>query len=229
MADQIKALKVMSPKGRAIYPKLDAPDYKFDAAGSYSVKLSVPADEVEETTAKLQVMLDEFVVAKKAELRAAAKDKKGLAVAEKKIAAFDVAEIFKDDLNDEGEPNGNVIMSFKMKASGVVKKTGKAFTRKPSVFDAKGKKLDPCPPVWGGSILKVSGDALPYYMASTNGVGITMYLSGVQIIDLKSGGNRDAADFGFGEEEGFTASEPTGSEFSDESAGDGAPSGDGDF
>lgn len=219
MADKIKTIPVMSPKGRAIFPKLDKPDTKFDAAGSYSTKLSVSAESVAAITAKLQAALDEFVAAKKAELV----EKKQA----QKAKTLKVRDIFAPEFNDAGDETGNVIMSFKMKASGQ-KKDGTTFTRKPSVFDAKGKKLDPCPPVWGGSILKVAGDALPYYMASSNECGITLYLNGVQIIDLKTGGGRNAADFGFNEEEGFTADEPSGSEFSDETASE-ASSEDGDF
>lgn len=41
------------------------------------------------------------------------------------------------------------------------------------------------------------------YFNGTNN-GVTLYLNAVQIINLVSGGNGDAKDYGFGEEDGYS-------------------------
>jgi hypothetical protein len=215
MADnkqQFPSVKVMTVRGRAIYPKLDKPDTKFVAEGQYSVKLSIPADSLGERDA-IVAMLETYVAEKRAALA------KGDGKQKAKAKTLSVREFLTDanEVDDEGNETGNIILNFKMKAAGVSKKDGKPWTRKPSVFDAKGKKLNPCPPVWGGSILKVAGKAEPYYNAKDNECGITLRLEGVQIIDLKTGGGRDAADFGFHEEDGFAAEDSGG--FEDETSG----------
>jgi len=203
-------VKIVTPAGRAVFPKLDKPDTKFDAAGVYSVKLAVPAESVADILSKLEALRDEFLAEQTAKLVESGKAGKA-----KSLKTRDIAPV---EFDSEGNETGNVLLSFKMKATGQ-RKDGSTFTRAPSVFDSKRVKLDPVPPIWGGSTLKVAGEAMAYYMASTNEVGVTLYLQGVQIIELKTGGGSSAQDFGFGEEAGFTAdTAPKGEMFSDEGA-----------
>lgn len=206
------SVKVMTPRGRAIFPKLDKPDTKWKAEGQYSVKLAIPADSIDGLREKVVAMLDTFVDEQRAKLA------DGDGKAKKKAKELKVREFLTDaeEVDDEGNETGNIILNFKMTASGVSKKDGKPWARKPSVFDAKGKRLSPCPPVWGGSILKVAGEAVPYYSPKDNECGVSLRLEGVQIIELRTGGQRDAAEFGFSEEEGFTSSDSA--EFTDETA-----------
>lgn len=215
MANKFPAVKIMTPRGRAVFPKLDKPDTKWKAEGQYTVKLVLSADGFDQYKDAIASMLNEYESDTRERL--ASGDGKAKAKA-KSISRRE--EYFTAEVDDEGEETGNIVANFKMTASGVSKKDGKPWSRKPSVFDAKGKKLDPCPPVWGGSILKVAADAVPYYNPKDNEVGITLRLNAVQIIDLKTGSNRDAADFGFGEEEGFTKADDSGG-FSDETASEG--------
>ena len=47
---------------------------------------------------------------------------------------------YNDELDDEGNPTGNVIFKFKCKAV-VTMKTGETFENKPAIFDANGIPL----------------------------------------------------------------------------------------
>ena len=226
-------LKVVSPKGVAIYPKLNTPSTNFEPDGVYEVKLKFdPEDAVavldkkQISWADLKEAIDEqqaeHLRAKKAELS------KGTGAAKKKAASIESIEWgVEPDVDDEGNETGLIVIKAKMKASGVSKKDQKRWTRKPSLFDAKGRPLPAdAPPIWGGSVLKVAGKIVPYYTPKDNEVGSTFYMDAVQVIELVSGQGREAGDYGFGEEEGYTAEET--SQFEGES--DGADAGaSGDF
>ena len=57
------------------------------------------------------------------------------------------------------------------------------------IVDSNGKLIEDCPLVGNGSKVRAKVYPKPYYMASTNTVGITLRLNGVQIIDLIEYGN----------------------------------------
>src|SRR3546814_7653155 len=80
-----------------------------------------------------------------------------------------------------------------MTATGVSKKTGKAWTRKPNIFDAKGNQLKNPPSIGGGSEMKLSVELFPYYAANDKTVGVSFRLEAAQIIKLVQFGARDAA------------------------------------
>lgn len=67
-----------------------------------------------------------------------------------------MAPVFTEETDENGDDTGRVLVKFKMKASGVGKRTGKKFTMRPDIFDARGKKIDNPPQIGGGSELKVS-------------------------------------------------------------------------
>lgn len=193
MADKKKIVKITSPKGVAVYPKLTKPDTKFKAEGEYSIKLKLPQEAADALVAKLTPILEDF---KKTEKFQTTAKKVGL----KKVKQLDW---YKDVNDDEGNATGDVEMSFKAKASGK-KKDGTEWKRGPvAVFDAKGTPLKDVQ-VWGGSEVKVSFSPMPWINPKGE-YGVKLGLEAVQVLRLVSGGNRDASDFGFGEEEGFTA------------------------
>jgi hypothetical protein len=223
----------ITPKGTAIYPKLDKPDTKFDADGVYEVKLKFDPAATDgvigktsatwaEIVEKAEAVRDEFLATTKKEL-AAGDGKQKLKA--KNITALDFGN--EQDVDDDGNETGLVLVKAKMKASGVSKKDGKPWARKPTLFDSKGKPLPAnAPPIWGGSQLKVAAEVCPYYNAKDNVVGITLRLNAVQVIELVSGQGRTASAFGFGEEEGgYTAEE----EQSFNAGGDAADAGDEGF
>lgn len=220
-----KKLNLILPRGIAIYPKLNKPDTKFDAAGVYDVKVTIAPDaddgyigrdkaDLAAVLEALAVLRDEFAEAKRAEL-ASSSDPKSKA----KAKTLKVKDIGEPGLDDDGEENGRHILKAKMKASGVNAK-GENWTRKPKLFDSKNKPLaENSPPVYGGSVLKVAALAMPYYAANDNTVGVTLYLEAVQVLELVSaGGNKSGAGYGFGVEDGYVADESEDMPFSDDSA-----------
>ena len=65
----------------------------------------------------------------------------------------------------------------------------------------------------------MSFDVSPYFIPGSGAAGIKLRLNAVQVIDLVSGGGRDAEGFGFEKEDGYEAeTEESTNEFKDESA-----------
>ena len=204
-----KPLKMTSPKGKFIYPRLSEPDTKFKEAGEYSVKLCLTSEQAEPMITKLTPLH-----------KAAVKHGKEVYAALKKSVrdknAFKAAELFSKEYDDEDEETGNLLFNFKMLASGTGKKSGKPWSRRPTLFDVKGQPItDKNISPWGGTIGKVSfevpmfndGSGIPGFYTVTAGAGLSLRLCAVQIIDLVQGGERSAEDHGFGEEEGYEAPE----------------------
>lgn len=207
------SLNLILPKAPAIFPKLNSPDTKFDADGVYETKLRFDPEDAtdgvigrnnvdfKEIVARLTKLRDEFAEQKRDELAAGDGKQKKKA---KELTCREIGEAECDD--DTGDETGMVILKAKMKASGISKKDGKKWERKPKLFDARGKELPKnSPPIYGGSVLKVAVQAVPYYAANDNEVGITLRLEAVQVIDLVSGGGRSASAYGFGAEDGYSA------------------------
>ena len=187
MAEKKKVERFVSPKGIASYPYLTHPDTKFNPDGEYKVSLIVASDDASKTIAFLTE-----------------KHRAAVAQVKKENAGKRVKE---GDLPIIENEDGTVTFKFKMKAK-VIPKKGEPFEQQPALFDAKGKPLTGETKVGGGSTIKVCYEVVPYYTAIA-GVGISLRLKAVQIIELKeySGGGGNAESYGFGEEEGFEAGE----------------------
>lgn len=211
-----KTIRFITPRGVAIWPRLNAPDTKWKPEGEYSCKIRLTPDALpEDLVEKLEALRDE----KAEETRADLKTKKQGA----KIKSLKTRDLLTPETDREtGEETGFVLLNAKMRASGVSKKTGKPWTRKPAVFDAKGKPIDPVPNIYGGSEVKLAVEAQAYYTPKDNEVGIAFYLEAAQVLKLVVGNGQKTADgYGFGEEEGFEA-DANESGFEDESGGDDA-------
>jgi len=197
MSDR-KPIKFVTPRLVFIFPKLTAPDTKYKKEGEYRVKGrctldAFPADIVEQLTAARDALAE----ATRADLTA---KKQGA-----KAKSLKVRDIFTAETDKEsGEETGFVLLSAKMTASGISKRDGKPWTRAPKLFDAAGNKLGSNKRIWGGSEGKLAVEALPYYTPKDNEVGMAFYLNAVQVLKLVSGGGDNAADHGFGAEEGYT-------------------------
>lgn len=217
-------LKLVSPKAPFRYPKLNNPDYGTNdypiEGGQWSVQIILPVEEAKVLIDKLQPLHDKAVEEGQIKF-----DQLGVAQ-RKKLGDLKVQSFFTEEYDKETEePTGNVIFKFKMKASGKDKKTGKPWSRKPTIFDAKGQPMKSIPEIWGGTTGKVSFEASPYFIVGQGMAGISLNLNAVQIIELRSGGG-NAESYGFGEEEGYQYEEadapaPKQSEFSDDSSTDG--------
>jgi hypothetical protein len=205
MAKRTNAPQFTSFKGVFKYPRLNEPDTKFKAEGEYSVKLIGNSSDatVQALIAKLRPMHEAAVARGKAMI------KKGKSLTINPL----FAEVY-DETTEE--PTGEVEFTFKMAASGTYKngpKAGQTWTRKPGIFDAKGNTLVKAPSIWGGTVGKVSFEVgvdresgePGYFVPGTGACGLSLRLLAVQIIDLVSGGQRTAAGYGFGEEDGYSA------------------------
>lgn len=188
---------ITTPKAPAIWPKLNEPDTKYDADGVYEVKLAFAGDDAGflAMKAKIEGVIDAEFDKKVKELTEDGK----AAVAKKLSKVYP----FNPEEDEDGEETGRVILKFKMKASGVSKKTGKPWKRSPDIFNARGNLLKHPPAIGGGSILKVSFDPMGYYNAKDKQVGCSLRLEGVQVIELVTYGSRDAGSHGFGAEDGY--------------------------
>lgn len=174
-----------TPAGIAGYPYLTKPDTKFNPDGEYKVDLTLPSESAND----IVTFLDER---HQAAVEKAKKENPGKKIKEGNLP-YDTAE------------TGDVKVKFKLKAKGKTK-AGEEFTQKPALFDAKGKPLSDVS-VGSGSKIKVAYECVPYYTAIA-GAGVTLRLKAVQVIDLKEyTGGAGAGAYGFGEEEGYEASD----------------------
>lgn len=195
-------------RGRALWPKLTKPDTKFDPDGVYSTQLvldEADARELEELLAEVreQALEDEVKKAleKNPKLVAATVRKK------LKVAALPIKEL---EDKETGEATGEQAVNCKLKAVGK-SRDGEVYSRKVALFDAKGKPIKGASlEIWNGSILKVNVLVRPY-TSPAFGIGATVQLKAVQIIELVAGGERGASGYGFGSEDGY--------EYGDDEAG----------
>lgn len=210
----------ITPKGVFKFPNLIKPDFGTEKypkeGGEYNVRLVMPMDVAQELIDKLEPEME------KAKEAAEAAFKELSVPARKKLGGIKAQDFYQEVYDRETEePTGEVEFRFAMKASGKNKK-GEKWERKPTIFDAKGKPVT-LKAIWGGTKGKVSFEVSPYFVDGTGVYGIKLYLRAVQIIELNQGSSRSASDFGFGQEDGFDASEMEDEDnegFDDETDGD---------
>lgn len=242
MADKPKIVKMNTPLGTAKWPKLHEPDYGTKdypkPEGEYSVKLVFNETDPKFVAfqEKLRPYMDAVETMADAEFANLKKPQRD------KLGSPSRNDIFTPIYDENDEPTGEVEMKLTMKASGVVKKgprEGKKWSRKPQLFDALGRPIKKPVEVWGGSELIVSFSFREdgYFIPATGAYGIKCQLDAAQIVTLRQGGERSAADYGFSAQEGgFDASElpdqtdesggGEDDEFSDNHLPEGGPKGD---
>ena len=181
----------VSVAGEAIYPHLMKPDVRFNELGEYKVTLKVAKQDASQMVKDINQAIEDS-------LAKAQKDNKGKTVKS-------APKPFKEE-------SGNVFFKFKMKASGVNKKTQEKFTQRPQLLDSKKNPISPSTSIWGGSIMKIAYQPVPYYTPML-GAGISLRLKAVQVIKLVEGKSNNV----FKEEDGFeTTPEKTNSNVSSE-------------
>jgi hypothetical protein len=129
----------------------------------------------------------------------------------KLIAAYALHAPGADDVDAEGNATG--LIAFQFKQTAIIKPKDpkkQPFETKIGLFDAKGKPMPADVLVGRGSKVKVAYEVVPFCMPATKTVGVSLRLKAVQVLDLKRySGGQDAAGYGFGAEEGYTADEST--------------------
>ena len=84
---------------------------------------------------------------------------------------------------------GDNVFKFKMKATGVNRKTKENFSQKPVVLDSQKNPMPSTVSIWGGSKGKIAYQMRTYYVPAL-GAGVTMQLKAVQVIELVEGGSK---------------------------------------
>jgi hypothetical protein len=183
------AAKAKVIQGNALWAKVFEPDTKFDPNGTYSIQVTIPEEEAAGICEYLdKVVQDRF----DEEVKAKPKMKNSLSTK----AAYE------PHYDKDGNETGLVEFRFKLKAK-VQTRDGSLYDQKPIVVDAKRNPMDSNNLIGNGSIVKVAFEPIPYVMASTKQVGVSLRLKGVQVIELVEYGNGGASMFD--EEEGFVA------------------------
>lgn len=176
-----------SPAGVAVYPWLTKADTEHDAAGVFHTDLSIPFEDAQTFIAKLEAARDTFTdtldVAKQNALNP------------KPVYAQEYTRPAKEATDEEKakfvpELTGNVLFRFKLK-NNVTTNAGEVFTQTPIIVDAAtGARVEDS--VYGGSVIKVRGQIVPYTNAAAGIVGVTLRMKAVQVIDLVTGGGNSS-------------------------------------
>jgi len=180
--------------GIAIFPYLTKPDTKFKADGEFRVELKLdPAD-----VAKFTPIIDEEI-RKFREEDLGKCDVKTRKLREKYVLQSPIVEL----TDEEGEATGEFKAKFKKNAI-YRPKDKDPIHRTVPICDAKGKIINAPPAIYGGSVLRVAFAIGGYFVPSAKCYGATLYIEGVKLLELKTGGSFNSDVFG-GEEEGFSA------------------------
>lgn len=214
--------KVTTPRGVAIWPRLNTPDTKFKAEGRYEAKIAIDGDDAGLAKLRTQVeqMIDDHYEAVIADIteKLTKEGKKGLI--KKATDAVTKVSPFKVEEDEQtGDETGRILIKAGMTASGVYKtgaKAGQQWRRQPNIFNGAGVLIKNPPAIGGGSILKLFVELFPYFAANDKTVGVSFRLEAVQVIKLVSFGARDAASCGFGAEDDGDEFGDAAAEFGDE-------------
>lgn len=186
-----KNINITSPKGTAMWPKLNEPDFKFKELGEFSVNLLLTPEAAAPFIARLeQIHLSGYTEQCKL-------------LRKTNLKQFD--RPWKDDTDKEGTPTGNIRFSFKANAAFRSKDTNEVIKRSVPLFDSKGQPMKDT--VGGGSVIRVNCEPRPWYVPAL-GYGLSLSLVAVQVLELKAGSAalRDAKALGFtAEEEGYVS------------------------
>lgn len=175
-----KIVRYTTPKGFAQYPWVIEADTKFVKEGQYHIQLDVPKTNAEDMINKLTEILD-------SEYNNLCKEKG------KKLNKIP----FFDEIDDH-------TLQFKFKQNKVIhRQDGQTNEVKIPLFDAKGKPIAKKIKLGNGSTIKVSYTVAPYYNATNKGVGLSLRLVAIQVIELVEYSAGNAESYGFGEEEGY--------------------------
>jgi hypothetical protein len=208
----------ITPKATVAWAQIDEPDYEYKDEGEFHIRVRFDPDDAEWNPIReaAEALLDEAFKAKRAELQ---KEKKGALL--KKLHKKE--EVFTEELDREsGDPTGKLLIRAGKKFRVEVKNgpnAGKVYEFTPDVFDARGKKLKKRPRVGSGSEVKLSIRVKEYFLAKDGEMGISYELEAVQIIKLVQGGSRDAASYGFAQEDGDALEDEDTGGFGDEGEG----------
>lgn len=175
-----------SPVGEAVFPWITKADTEYDPSGTFRTDLSVPFDDAQDFIAKLEKIRSDFIqtlpVNKQKALSPIPVYREELTRPE---YPEDATAEQKKEIRDswEGEPTGNVLFRFKLKAHVDTEDGG--FDQEPTVVHAAtGEKVEG--PVYNGSVVRIRGQVVPYTNNAAGTVGVTLRMKAVQVVELVS-------------------------------------------
>ncbi len=193
-------VKLNTPVGIGQYAYLEQPDFEYNSAGDWKVKVFY--DPSEDDVQKMCVVMDELLEKAMVYFTDQAKTTKD----KKKIRPSENTPYY-NETDDEDEPTGRIYINPKSIASGTTAE-GEDWKRHMPIFDAQGAKVTEKLNIGSGTKMKVALLLRAYYNKQS-GVGVSLRLIAVQIIDLKQfgGGIQTAEDAGFDKVEGGFSAE----------------------
>jgi hypothetical protein len=182
-----QTVQITTPIGTLMWPWLTAPDTRFNPEGTYSTKIVIAAGEAADA-----------LEAKMLQFKAEAVTFHTKEAGGKKVKVRVENPFERDEHN-------NLVLSPKLKAN-VTTKSGKSWTQRPALFDSKGQKVSGEIRIGSGTRAKLALELGHFNQPGIGGVGISLRLRGVQLIEIRESAPTRAEDFGFGAEEiGFVA------------------------
>jgi hypothetical protein len=206
-AEKKSFVKYITPRGVMVFPKLNKPDeYKGKVTYNTKLRFDLSQPGVSEFVEQVKKLHAEGLDLAKAELQGKAAEEKDVKKKRKIADALAALEagpspVRAHVLEDGSDSDSLVEMTFKMPAFKTDKKTNAQVANKLKIVDASGIKPVTAA-VWGGSEGKVGGFFLHYYNPATNTAGVSLRMTGVQVLKLVSSGSGGPD---FGAEEGYTA------------------------
>jgi len=152
----------MKARGIAVFPHLNEPDTKFNEDGVYQTQLQLDPEASEKLITVLEKIRDDAY-------KAECKDKK-----KPKLKKADLP--FTEETDEEGEPTGNYLFRFKLPA-----KTKRGLEQRPVLVDSKVQPM--VENIGSGSQLLIEFDPYTWFVPAL-GVGMTLRLKGVQVLEL---------------------------------------------
>ena len=122
-------IKITSPVGEALWPRLNSPDTKFHEHGLYKVDLAIPAKEA-------KAFIDTV-----SNVQKAVKGKPEMSWVRKEV-------------DEDGKETGRVVLRFK--AKNILKKDGTVWDRKPTIVDTEGDRM--VETIGNGSKIRVAAE-----------------------------------------------------------------------
>ena len=174
---------IVTPVGKAVYPKINQPDFKFDEMGVFSCKLHVSEEDFNKFSSQVD---DMYESAYQAELAKQGKQRlKKMQNTPVRITEDNDFEIYSKQPAKKNTSKG--ILEFNV-----------------AMYDSEGNKLPSDTNIGSGSKLRLSVEFAPWYVPSI-GFGYTLRLRAAQVIELveySGAGGGNAESMGFGKVEG---------------------------
>jgi hypothetical protein len=208
MAKRPEKKKLFTPIGPFKYAHLNKPDTRYKDEGEYSVVVALDKD-TKETKAfikNMQTLVDEQKEAAE-EGWDNATPKQKAAWKKKGIKAPVIVPFYDEELDDEGDPTGRILVRFKTRAS-FTDKDGKTTKKVVPLVDGLGQIIPAKkrPLVYAGTEGRVAFGYGTVFIAKDAETYLTFYLNQVQITKLVSGGGATSA-FGAVDDSDFSADE----------------------